>query len=80
MIAEQLIINALREKGYRTLTEVLGWRHDPIARFTVYSDGVHVLILQVYKRGGCELYAPIVESNDIQATIDAIPVRYAQKD
>jgi hypothetical protein len=66
---------ALREKGYRSLSvHFLNDKRSTINGFILYTNGKHVLVLQEYKDGGCELYRTVSDSLGIQDTIDKIPV------
>jgi hypothetical protein len=70
----ELIEHALYDKSYqrgRTYTP-LGSSHT-VAAFTAFLKDEHLLLLMEYKDGGCDLFMPVSEANDIEATIAAIP-------
>ena len=74
---EDQIVNALIQRGYRTLAEYPIRHTAPgnVRAFRMYTDGVHVLCLQLFKSGGWGLYKPVSDSLDIEANIEAIPTR-----
>jgi|GEM_PF-6480539 len=77
--ATDTVIDGLHAKGYRSLvrypTDRRGFEHqtNPTVAFTLYTNGSHVLVLQEYKDGGCELYRTVCEVLGVDNMINAIP-------
>ena len=65
----------LRLRGYRCINTVTAKRDkgQPIDYFEIWTDVDHVVVLQVYKEGGFQLYRPVTDRNDLRETILAIP-------
>lgn len=74
MTGFERLLEALFEKGYRCLGQTIPkHKTDPTQEFRTYSDEKTVLIVQLYKLGGFELYRPVCEANSVDETIAAIP-------
>ena len=70
--ATHQIAQALHERGYHRVgtqpcqdAHTLEWR--------IYIKEKHLIIMQAWRDGGCELYAPLTNTSTIRETIDAIP-------
>lgn len=70
-----ILATTLREKGYRLLSMHPGSKATHVDRFDVYvGPAGNVLIVQVYKNHcGFEVYGPLEHSNNLDATLAAIP-------
>jgi len=67
------IHDALIDKGYRrfNVAQVQG-DHDT-RQFSLYEKNGQCILMQESRSGGCEVFAPICDSNHIGKTIEAIP-------
>ena len=69
------ITQALRDRGYRTLA-FYPLTGQNVQEFRLYTDGYHVLCLQIYAHNdGFELYQPVSNQLGIQSCIEMIPQR-----
>lgn len=68
------IRQALREKGYRVYHTITPKERDTYTReFIVYGKGTSLIMVQCYSDGGCEVWKPLVDSNSVEETLDALP-------
>lgn len=69
------VARALMARGYQRLASHLGAANTGVECWEVYShaESFHVLILQSFRDGGCELFTPLCASGSLDETIAAIP-------
>ena len=72
--ATEPIAAALAAKGYYRGRTYSPQEHGSIVTgCTMFVQGSHLLVLQTYREGGCELYAPVCDTKSMADTIAAIP-------
>jgi len=63
----------LTESGWRLLFNApVGIEGHATKHFEFWAKGGRVVIVQIYTRGGVEVFAPVSDDNKIQSTLEAI--------